>query len=158
MRTTHVAIFAAAIASIGVFAGCTANVHDNTVNAQADLTFKADIGDQDVKPGDSVAVSMNATGVVLVEPNDKPQAGDEDKACFFKVFFDDDSEPLVVTAQTHVSVTIPQHTSEGKHHLRCRLFKHDGTETDVEETVNINVSASGSVMVNGNPDAGASQP
>jgi hypothetical protein len=150
-------MFAAAMASIAGFAACTANVHDNTVNAQADLTFKADIGDQDVKPGDSVAVSMNATGVVLVDPNDQPKSGDEDKACFYKIFMDDeDSEPLVVTAQAHVQVTIPQQTEKGKHHLICRLFKHDDTATDVEESININVAASGSVMVNA--DAGASAP
>src|SRR5882672_8344018 len=103
MRTTHVATFAAAVASICTFAGCTANVHDNTLNAQADLTFQADAADKDVKPGDSVAVSMNATGVVLVEQKDQPAAADADRACFFKVFLDDEgSQPLVVTAQTHV--------------------------------------------------------
>jgi hypothetical protein len=156
MRTTQLATLAIAIASIGSFAACTANVHDNTVNAQADLDFQAEVSDQDVKPGDSVAVNMNATGVVLVDPNDQPKAEDEDKACFFKIFMDDeDSEPLIVTAQTHVQVTIPQQAEKGKHHLICRLFKHDDTPTDVEQSIDINVSASGSVMVNA--DAGTAE-
>ena len=157
MRTTLVATFAAAIASIGTYGGCTANVHDNTLNVQAELSFKADASTDDVKAGDSVPVTMNATGVVLVEPNAQPAASDKDKACFFKVFLDDEgSEPLVATAQTHVQIKIPEGTPKGKHNLICRLFKHDGMPTDSEESISINVSASASVMVNS--DAGAAQP
>jgi hypothetical protein len=155
MRTKLVASFAAAMAGLCSFAGCTANVHDNVVNAQADLNFKANVDTDDIKPGDSVAVTMNATGVVLVDPNDTPAKGDEDKACFFKVFLDDeDSEPLVATAQTNVQVTIPQETPKGKHHLICRLFKHDDTPTETEQSIDINVSASATVMVNGGGAAG----
>lgn len=157
MRTKLVASFAAAVAAICGFAGCTANVHDNEVNVQADLSFQANVDADAVKPGDSVPVTMNATGVVLVDPNDTPAKGDEDKACFFKVFLDDeDSEPLVATAQTSVQVTIPQDTPKGKHHLLCRLFKHDDTPTDQQKSISINVSASATVTVK--QDAGTAQP
>ncbi len=154
MRTRQVAIIAAAIASICSFGGCTANVHDNTLNTQADLTFHVDVSADHVKPGDSVPITMDATGVVLVEPNAQPAPADADKASFFKIFLDnEDSEPLITTAQMHVQVTIPKDATEGKHHLICRLFKHDGTATDQEQSVSINVSASASVTVNS--DAGA---
>jgi plastocyanin len=155
MRTMmRAAAFSAAIASsYTTAAGCTANVHDNTVNADAELNFKADA--EEVKPGDSVAVTMNATGVVLVDPNKDPAPADADKAAYFTVYLDDeDSDPLIVTAQASAQVTIPAGTSSGKHHLICRLHKHDGTPTDQQQSVSITVSASAGVMVGA--DAGAS--
>jgi hypothetical protein len=133
--------------------GCSADIHDNTVNVDAKLDFQASVAATGVKPGDAVAVTMNATGVVLVDPATTPPATDADKAAFFKIFLDDvDSTALLVTAQASAQVTIPQGTPEGKHNLICRLHKHDGTATSTEQTVSIMVSASASVTVGG--DAG----
>lgn len=148
MRTMirNAALCAAIASGYATANGCTANVHDNAVTVDAKLSFKAE--NADVKPGDSVAVTMNATGVVLVDPNKDPAPADADKAAYFTVYLDDeDSTPLITTAQASAQVTIPAATSSGKHHLICRLHKHDGTPTDQEQSVNIMVSASASVMV-----------
>jgi plastocyanin len=146
MRTIiRAAAMSAAIASGYTAYGCTADIHDNAVNVDADLTFNADVNTDGVKPGDTVAVTMKATGVVLVDPKDST---DDDKAAYFKICLDDeDSEPLLITAQASAQVTIPAKTSKGKHRLICRLHKHDGTPTDQQQEVSINVSASASVMV-----------
>ena len=99
-----------------------------------------------VAPGEAVSVTMNATGVVLVSPDEEPSGDDADRAAFFKIFLDDaDSEPLVVTASASASVTIPEGTKEGDHKLICRLFKHDGGATDQTKEVSIKVKASASV-------------
>jgi hypothetical protein len=144
----------AAMASVGVAAnGCTADIHDNTVNVDATVEFKTTVDVDHVKPGDSVAVTMNATGVVLVEPDKTPAPADVDKAAYFKIFLDDTAkEPLLVTAQASATVTIPAATPEGKHKLICRLHKHDGTATDKQQEISITVSASATVTVGG--DAG----
>jgi len=147
----HTAIFCtalvAALTSVSVaFIGCTANIHDNTVNVDATLSFKADADVTQLKPGDSVAVSMNATGVVLVDPAAQPAASDAAKASYFKVYLDDTSStPLVVTAQASVQVKLPATTTAGKHNLICRLHKHDGTPTNQEQEISITVVASATV-------------
>jgi len=158
MRTTTIAILAG-VASICNLSACTADVHGNTINIDAQLTFQTDVS-QDVPPGGSVPVTMNATGVVLVEPNAQPAAADVDKACFFKVFMDDEnSEPLLVTAQTHVQIKISEKATAGKHQLICRLFKHDGTATNVKQTVTVNVSGSATVTTTTTTsDAGTTRP
>src|SRR5690348_11646614 len=98
-------------------AGCEANVHDNTadvhdnpINADIDASFDFNIDSDadDVKPGDSVMVSMEAKGVVLVDPGQQPSSDDKARAAYFKVFLDDaDSDPIVVSASASVSVKIP---------------------------------------------------
>jgi len=144
----RLAALSAAIASGYASNGCTADVHDNTVNVEAKLTFNADVSADGVKPGHSVPVNMSASGFVLVDPSEEPAPADADKAGFLKIFLDDEStEPLVITAQASAQVTIPANTSKGKHRLICRLNKHDGTPTDQRQEVSITVSASASVTV-----------
>jgi hypothetical protein len=142
------------ISAVGFMAlggvACSANIHDNTVNVDAQLDFKVDstVNVDQVKPGESVAVNMSAKGAVLVDPNSTPAPADVATAAYFKVFIDDtNGTPLVVTAQASASVKIPEATPSGKHHLICQLFKHDGTPTDQEQTVDITVSASATVTV-----------
>jgi hypothetical protein len=138
-------------------AGCEANVHDNTadvhdnpINADIDANFDFNIDSNadDVKAGDSVMVTMDAKGVVLVDPDQQPSSDDDKaRAAYFKIFLDDaDSDPLVVTASASVSVKIPADTKEGDHKLICRLFKHDGGSAigDTKE-ISIKVNASASV-------------
>lgn len=148
-------IIAAVLGSNGfVLAGCEANVHDNTadvhdnkVDVDADLDFDATVSSDGVAPGESVSVTMNATGVVLVNPDEQPSDEEADRAAYFKIFLDDaDSEPLVVTASASASVKIPEDTEEGDHKLICRLFRHDGKATDQTKEVSIKVKASASVM------------
>lgn len=128
----------------------TADVHDNEVNAdiKADFDFNvdSDVDVDAVEPGDTVNVTMKATGVVLVDPNDQPSSEDSDRAAYFKIFLDDaSSEPLVVTASASASVTIPQDVAEGDHKLICRMFKHDGSELGQTREISIKVKASASV-------------
>jgi hypothetical protein len=137
--------------------GCEANVHDNTadvhdnpINADIDASFDFDIDSDadDVKAGDSVMVSMEAKGVVLVGPDEQPSSDDDKaRAAYFKIFLDsEDSSPILVTASASVSVKIPADTKEGDHKLICRLFKHEGGEAIGEtKTVSIKVKASATV-------------
>ena len=138
----------------------TADVHDNEVNADIDADFdfdvQSDVDVNDVEPGDSVSVTMNASGVVLVDPAGQPSAEDSSRAAHFKIFLDNaDSTPLVVTASASVSVTIPQGTPPGDHKLICRMFKHDGSPLGKTREVSIKVQASASVTTMGNAGAGA---
>jgi hypothetical protein len=142
MLLRPVALFGA-VASMYAVIGCTADIHDNEVNVDADLTFSADVDADGVKPGDSISVSMKATGVVLVDPDDEPSAPEKDKAAYFEIFLDDeDGEPLTVTASATASVTIPSTISKGEHHLICRLKRHDGMPTNQKKEVSFTVSAS----------------
>jgi hypothetical protein len=128
----------------------TADVHDNEVNADVDANFdfdvQSDVNVDNVEPGDSVIVTMNATGVVLVEPDGKPSSADSSRAAHFKIFLDNvDSAPLLVTASASASVTIPQGTPPGDHKLICRMFKHDGSPLGKTREISIKVQASASV-------------
>lgn len=138
-----------AMAAFGVAgSACTADIHDNVVNVDATVDFKTNVDVDQVKQGDSVAVTMNATGVVLVEPDKTPAPADEDKAGHFKIYLDDTGgEPLVVTAQASAQVKIPADTSAGDHKLICRLHKHNGAPTSQQQEINIKVSASATVTV-----------
>jgi hypothetical protein len=151
MRLLSNVLVIGALSAYFAGAACTANIHDNTVDVNAQLDFKVDstVNVNQIKPGDSVSVQMSATGVVLVDPNTQPQAADVNSAAYFKIFLDDDDSdtPLVVTAQTSVSVKIPAATPPGPHKLICHLFKHDGTPTNTEQDIDINVMASASVTV-----------
>jgi hypothetical protein len=158
-RTNHMLIVAVlGCGGLGTM-GCEANVpiHDNTadvhgnkVNADIDADFDfnvdSDVDVDQVEPGDSVKVTMNASGVVLVDPDEEPSSKDSARAAYFKIFLDDaDSNPLVVTASASASVTIPQNVPEGDHKLICRLFKHDGSALGDTHEVSIKVKASASV-------------
>ena len=157
MRNQRFNILIATVLGLGGLgaSGCTADVHDNpvdvhdnNVNVDAKLDFKVDSNADAVEAGKSVSVTMNATGVVLVAPDDEPAAADADRAAYFQVYLDNtDADPIVVTAQATASITIPADTKEGDHKLICRLFKHDGSATDQTKEVSIKVSASASASV-----------
>ena len=158
-RIAHASVVAIFLSTCLTGIACTANIHDNTVNANANVDFAvaANVDVNNVKPGDSVAVTMNVTGSAkLVDPNSTPTAADVDTASHFQIYLDDTaSAPILVTAQTSVSVTVPAKTSPGDHKFICRLHKHDGTPTDVEKEVQFKVTASASVTVSTKTDGGA---
>jgi hypothetical protein len=159
MRNQRFNIIIATVLGLGGLgsSGCTADVHDNTadvhdndVDVDAKLDFNVDSDADSVKAGESVSVTMNATGVVLVAPDKDPSDADVDRAAFFQVFLDStDHDPIVVTASASASVKIPEDTKEGDHKLICRLVKHDGSPTKQEKEISIKVSASASVNVAG---------
>lgn len=156
-RIAHVSLIAALLSPCLAGLGCTANIHDNTVNANANVDFAvaANVDVNNVKPGEALPVTMKVSGgATLVEPNSTPPANEVDTAAHFQIYLDDTaSAPILITAQTSVSVTIPGKTPPGDHKLICRLHKHDGTPTNEEKEVSFKVSASASVTVGA--DAGA---
>jgi len=122
--------------------GCTANVHDNEVNVDANIDFKTSIDVDNVEQGQSVPVNIKVENVYPVAPEQTPPPEHVKDAVFFKIFLDDeDSEPLMVTASVSVSVKIPTDTEPGDHKLICRVHSHDGAATDVSSEIDIKVKA-----------------
>jgi hypothetical protein len=153
----------AALLTIGTLAlaaaapGCTADVHDNTVNANVDLdNANLSMTSSSSTVAASASVSLNvsvASGVVLVAPDQTPPANETDVAAYFEVFIDSESgTPLVTTASTSITVTVPSSTPPGSHNMICRLHHHDGSATKSVTQVSVTVSASASS--GGNVDAG----
>lgn len=136
--------------------GCTADIHDNTLTAEnPNLQFTTGIDVQHVTAGESVPVQMSTDKYYLVPPDQTPPAEHVDDAAYFKIFLDDiGSEPLVITASTSVSVKISETTPPGNHKLRCKIFKHDGTPTDVETDIAITVVVSVTVGTGGTSGSG----
>ena len=124
------------------------NVHDNTINATANipnatLNVTADTDVNTIMPSQSVPMTVTVTNVTLVEPTATPPAGHEMDAGHFEFHIDDETTPAVlVTAQTQVQVPIPADTKAGPHKIICRLHKHDGEPTVTKFEININVMVS----------------
>jgi hypothetical protein len=120
------------------------NVHDNTINIpNATINATADANASNVAPSQQVAITVTAQNVYLVDPMATPPPDHVQDAGHFQIYLDDtDTQPLLITAQTNFSVTIPPGTKPGPHNLICRFHKHDGTPTSTEVNVAITVSAS----------------
>lgn len=139
------------------------NVHDNTINATANipnatLNVTADADVNTVMPSQSVPMTVMVTNVTLVEPTATPPAGHEMDAGHLEFHLDDENTPpLLVTAQTQVQVPIPADTKPGPHKIMCRLHKHDGEPTvtrfEVEITVKVTVTTSGAAGTSGGTGA-----
>jgi hypothetical protein len=137
---------AAGLTALAVaYAAC--NIHDNTINATAnlpnaslDITSNVDLSN--VKPAQSVSMSVDAQGLVLVEPADTPPPEHAADAVYLEFHLDvETNDALLVTAQTDVAVTIPADTPAGQHKIICRAHKHDdGTPTDVKFILSITVT------------------
>lgn len=155
----HIAtIFALSLAAAcGGVVGCSANIHDNTVKVDANVSIaaSADVDVNAITPGQGVPLKLSAEGADLVAPGQKVAAAQAQSAVYFKVFLDDTSgTELVATASTSVTVTIPPKTPEGHHKLICQLYKHDGDQpTDQEQSLDINVKAMASASASGNGTA-----
>lgn len=151
MKTTLVRFaFMAVCAVSAVPLACTADIHDNTVdvhdnNANIDdakVEFEADVDVDNVEPAQQVQLVIVAEDVFLIDPGSTPPADRLKVAGHFKIYFDSmSSEPLLVTAEKNVTVTIPQTAPAGDHKLICRVHKHDGTPTEATFEVDIKVKA-----------------
>jgi hypothetical protein len=151
---------------VALFAGLAAcDVHDNTVEIpNAKINVEAAVDVNNVQPEQAVPLTLNVQNVYLIEPSATPPPEHANDACHIKVYLDDEkSPPLLVTAQTMISVKIPAGTKPGKHKLVCRVHKHDDTPTTTvfNVDVNVNVSATaggagGSTGTAGAPGAGGS--
>ena len=126
-------------------AGCTANIHDNTVQIKdPKVSFVTNVDVNNVSPGETMPIEIKAQNVYLVDPDDQPPPLHVEDAGHFQIYFDDlNSEPLVVTAQTKIDVKIPEDAKAGKHKLLCRVHKHDGAPTsavfEIELTIKVEV-------------------
>jgi len=154
----HIAtIFALSLAAAsGGVVACSANIHDNTVKVDANISIAAtaDVDVNQITPGQQVPLKLSAEGAMLVAPDKEVSSADAESAVYFKVFLDDTSSTeLVATASTMVTVTIPPKTPEGHHKLVCQLFKHDGQPTDQKQSLDINVKAMASATASGNGTA-----
>jgi hypothetical protein len=144
---------------LAIVAGISAcNVHDNTINATANIpnaqvALTADTDVDNVMPAQPLPMTVTVMNVTLVEPTAMVPAGHEMDAGHLEFHLDDETTPpLLVTAQTHVEVPIPAATPPGKHKIICRVHKHDGEATDTEVEVEITVKAS--VTISGAAGAG----
>ena len=141
------AIFAVSIATCCVAtAGCTiddltVNVKDPKVNVDVD----ADVDLENVTQGETIPIHIEAENVYLVDPNEDPPAEHEDDAGHIQIYLDDfDSEPLLITAEVDVQLTISESVEPGDHTIKCRVHKHDGSATSAVFDIKITVKAKAS--------------
>jgi hypothetical protein len=135
---------AIALASPIYGAGCTADISDNVINVDdPTVEFDTNVDVDNVEQGQSVPVSVDVADGDLVAPDATPPPEKVDTAVYVSIHLDSaDSQPLLVTAQASVSVTIPPSTPPGDHKLICRVHKHkDDSVTGAEKSIAIKVKA-----------------
>ena len=134
----------AGILGLSAVLGAGCNIHDNTINIpNAQINATTDVSASNVMPAAMVPVTVTVQNVFLVEPSATPPPEHVKDAGHLVVYLDDvDSMPLLTTAQTNFSVTIPAETKPGPHKLVCQFHKHDGTPTTTKVEVAINVAVS----------------
>jgi hypothetical protein len=131
--------------SVGVVPACSANIHDNAVNIDAQLSVTANTDVSNVQPGSTIPVTIDASNVFPVPPDQTPPQGHETDAVFFKFFIDDDTSDanaVLVTPSLSVNVQINSDVHAGPHKLICRMYKHDGTPTTATSSIDFTVKAS----------------
>jgi hypothetical protein len=140
------------------------NVHDNTINATANipnasLSVTADTDVNNVTPAQAVPMTVSVQNVYLVDPNAAVPPEHDADAGYLEFHLDDETTTaLLVTAQTSVQVPIPATTPPGPHKIICRVHKHDGEPTQTEFEVDIMVKVSVTTMTtsgNAGADGGA---
>lgn len=138
-----------------VVAGCTANIHDNTVttpDAAVNLQTAADMNN--VVPEQIIPLVVTVQKVYLVDPATSPPADHVADAGHLRIYLDDvNTPPIMITANSYIDIKIPPQTLAGNHKLICRVHHHDGTPTDTKVEVNFTVK----IMV-GVPEAVVTTP
>src|SRR5262245_41231432 len=103
-----VTLLAALAGGAAAALGCTADVYDNNLSVSLDdanISFDTDVDVDHVKQGQSCPVTIDASGVNLVEPSQTLPADKVDVSGYFQFYMDDvDSELILITAQTSVDV------------------------------------------------------
>ncbi|MGH7439853.1 MAG: hypothetical protein ACRENE_29545 [Polyangiaceae bacterium] len=131
---------------------CTADIHDNTVNAtiptSVSITTTADANH--VKAGESLPIhaetNQPASATVVAEAGTAATSdagpAQTQESIVFQIFIDTVSDsPLLVTAQADFSVTLPANLSVGSHKVICRLAHGDGTPTSTMSSIDITVTS-----------------
>jgi hypothetical protein len=144
--------FVSALTGACGLAGCSADVHDNTLDVHDnnaninDAKVEIQATSDSVDAGQNCHVEVMAEDVFLCDPSTDPPPDRVQVAGHLEFFLDSTSSTaLLVTAQESVDVPIPPATPAGKHKLLCRVDKHDGTPTKATSEIDINVMASASV-------------
>ena len=136
-------VIGAFVATIVPLAACSADIHDNAVNINATVSIMSSIDLKNVQPGEAMPVHVAVSNVYLVEPNVTPPPEHVSDAAYLQFYLDStDSQPILVTAQVDVTVTIPASEPDGDHKLLCRVHKHDGTPTTSVSEIDFTVHAS----------------
>jgi hypothetical protein len=142
------------VGTMGTMAGCTADVHDNTLDVHdntanidnAKVEFETTADTENISAGQAVHVTIVAEDVFLIDPSETPPPDRVMVAGHFEFFLDSmSSTALLVTAEESVDVMIPTTATAGDHKLLCRIAKHDGTPTEATFELDIKVKASVSV-------------
>jgi hypothetical protein len=153
MKTNLVRLAFISVCAVAPFA-CTADIHDNTADIHdneaniddAQVEMETDANVEEVKPSQVVQLQINAQDVFLIDPSETPPSDRVEVAGHFRIYFDNmSSEPILITAEKNVSVTLPATATAGDHKLICRVHKHDGTPTEAtfELDLKVVVSVSG---------------
>lgn len=125
----------------GLVACTDGDIIDGTVqfpDAMLALTTTADA--RQVRPGQSFPLTVSVQNITLVEPTVEPPLDHITDAAYLVFTLDDESStPLLATAETDVTVTIPPSTTEGTHTIICRVFQLDGMPTAAVDELTIGV-------------------
>jgi hypothetical protein len=153
-------VLAGLLACGAVDAAC--NIHGNTINATANvpnarLNVTANTDVKNVMASQRLPLTVDAQNLFLVDPNETPPPEHAADAVFLEFHLDVETDtPLLVTAETSVTVTIPAGTPPGPHKIICRVHKHDdGSPTNVSFDLAINVTLHVSVDGGAPKDDGA---
>jgi len=147
---SRVALCGASIVCVVGTGACTADVHDNTMDVHdnnaniedAAVEFETDVDTDNVQPAQEVHVVIVAENVFLVDPAQDPPPDRVEVAGHFQFYFDSmTAEPILITAEKAVDVTIPASATPGAHKLMCRVHKHDGTPTEATFEIDVTVTA-----------------
>jgi hypothetical protein len=148
MRARTFGAFACSgLATFIALAGCSADIHGNSVGVDVNATVMAttSVNVNDVQPGEAMPVQVAVSNVTLVDPNTTPPSTDTN-AAYLQFYIDStSSQPVFVTAQTSVTITIPPSEPAGGHKLLCQVYKHDGTPTTSMTEIDFTVTATVSV-------------
>jgi hypothetical protein len=133
-RVCACACLAALAAALGA---CGDETHASSAPAVT-VTTTANL--EDVRPAESVPMTIEARNLNLVDPTATPPPDQAAVASHFEIHLDDEAgAPLLVTAATDVVVPIPRETPAGPHQIIGRVHKHDGTPTEVTFDLHITV-------------------
>ena len=130
---------------------CTADIHDNTADVHDnnanidDAAVEVDTDDdmEAVTPSQAIQLNISAEDVYLIDPSETPPSDRVEVAGHFQIYLDSTSgEPLLITAEKNVTVTLPATVTAGDHKLICRVHKHDGTPTQATFELDLKVTVS----------------
>lgn len=148
MRSSPFGVFTGSVLVTCIaIAGCSADIHGNSVgvDVNATVTASTSVNVNDVQAGQAIPVQVVVSNVTLVDPNTTPPST-VTNAGYLQFYIDSTtSQPVLVTAQTSVSITVPASEPPGAHKLLCQVYKHDGTPTTSTTEIDFTVMASVSV-------------